>query len=97
MFTNQSEPVLRSYPQARISMAVLLPFFALLPVFHTGIALVFAVAEGIAALFPLRKKYGLKGAAVPFMCAITGIAIGAFLIAPLVTPTDILREAYRGF
>jgi hypothetical protein len=97
LFSSQGEPVLRRYRLARISMAVFLPVFTLLSVFHTGIALIFAVAGGIAALFPLRKKYGLKEAVVPFICAIAGIAIGAFLIAPLVTPAKLIQEAYFGF
>jgi hypothetical protein len=97
MFSNQPERVLRSYRLARISMAVFLPSFALLSVFHTGIVLVLAVAGGIAALFPLRKKYGLKGTAVPFICAIAGIAIGVFIIAPLAAPVKLIQEAYFGF
>jgi hypothetical protein len=97
LFSSQGEPVLRRYRLARISMAAILPFFAFLSVFHTGLALVLAVAGGTAALFPLRKKYGLKGALVPLICALSGTAVGAFLIAPLVTPAKLIQEAYRGF
>ena len=97
MFANQPEAALRSYRLARISMAAALPSFALLAVFHAGIAFALAVAGGTAALFPLRKKYGLKGAAVPLTCALAGAAIGAVLIAPLVKPMEIIQEVYRGF
>jgi hypothetical protein len=97
LFTHQSEPVLRSYRLARINLASVLPFFVLLSVYHTGIALTFAVIGGIVALFFLRKKYDLKAAAVPLMCALSGSAIGVFLISPLVKTTEIIREAYRGF
>jgi hypothetical protein len=97
MFSAQSEAVLRSCRLARISMAAVLPPFAILAVFHTGIALVLAVAGGIAALFMLRKKYGLKAAAAPLVCALSGAAAGVFLIAPLVTPMELITEAYRGF
>jgi hypothetical protein len=97
MFSSQPKEVLRSYRLARISMAAILPSFALLSVFHTGIALIFAVAGGIAILFPLRKKYGLKAAVVPLVCALSGAAVGAFLIAPLVTPRELIKEAHRGF
>jgi hypothetical protein len=96
-FSTQPEPVLRSYRLARISMAAILPPFALLSVFHTGLALVFAVAGGITALFPLRKKYGLKAAAAPLICALSGAAVGAFLIAPLAAPVKLIQEAYFGF
>jgi hypothetical protein len=97
VFTSQDETVLRSYRAARISMAVFLPFFSLMPVFHIGIALICAFAGGITALFMLRKKYGLKAAAAPLICALSGTAIGIFLITPLVTPTELIQEAYRGF
>jgi hypothetical protein len=97
MFTRQPEAVLRSYRLARISMAAALPSFALLAVFHAGIAFALAVAGGAAALFPLRKKYGLKGAAVPLICALAGAAVGAILIAPLVHPVELIQEAHRGF
>ena len=97
MFANQPEAVLRSYRLARISMAAALPAFALLAVFHAGIAFVLAALGGTAALFPLRKKYGLKGAALPLICALAGAAIGAVLIAPLVHPVELIQEAHRGF
>ena len=97
MFANQPEAVLRSYRLARISMAAALPAFALLAVFHAGIAFVLAALGGTAALFFLRKKYGLKVAALPLICALAGAAVGAVLIAPLVKPTEIIQEAYRGF
>lgn len=97
IFTNQPKEVLRSYRLARISMETVLPFFVLITVFHTGISLTLAAAGGIAALIPLRKKYGLKGAVVPLFCAIAGVLIGALLIRPLIRPTEILKEVYRGF
>jgi hypothetical protein len=78
-------------------METVLPFFVLITVFHTGISLTLAAAGGIAALIPLRKKYGLKGAVVPLFCAIAGVLIGALLIRPLIRPTEILKEVYRGF
>jgi hypothetical protein len=97
IFTNQPQAVLRSYRLARISMAAALPAFALLAVFHTGIAFALAAAGGSAALLLLRKKYGLKGAALPLICALAGVALGAVLITPLVKPTELIGEAYRGF
>jgi hypothetical protein len=97
MFANQGEPILRSYRLARISMATALPFFALLAAFHAGIALTLAVIGGGAALLLLRKQYGLKAAAAPLLCALSGAVLGVFLIVPLTRPTAILREAYHGF
>jgi hypothetical protein len=97
MFAGQGEAVLRSYRLARISMAAGLPLFALLSVFHAGIAVALAVTGGLAALFILRKKYSLKEAAAPLICALCGAVTGVFLIAPLVKPTEIIQEAYRGF
>jgi hypothetical protein len=78
-------------------MATALPFFALLAAFHAGIALTLAVIGGAAALPLLRKKYGLKAAAAPLLCALSGAALGVFLIAPLTRPTAILQEACHGF
>lgn len=98
MFADQGEAVLRSYRLARITMAVGLPLSAFLAVCHTGTALTLAVTGGIAALFLLRKKYGLKVAAAPLICTLCGAVIGAFLIAPLVKPAElIIQEVYRGF
>jgi hypothetical protein len=97
MFANQGEAALRSYRLARISMAIALPTFAPLAAFHAGLALALAVAGGIAALLLLRKNYGLKAAAAPLLCALSGAALGAFLIAPLAKPTAMLQEAYFGF
>jgi hypothetical protein len=97
LFAGQGAPVLRSYRLARTSMAVALPSFALLSLYHAGIALALAAAGGTAALFLLRKKYGWKGAAVPFLCALAGVAAGVLFLSPLVKPTEIIQEAYRGF
>jgi hypothetical protein len=97
MFAGQGEPVLRSYRLARISMAIALPSFALLSAIHAGGALALAAAGGIAALLLLRKSHGLKAAAAPLICALSGAALGAFLIVPLTKPTAMLREAYFGF
>jgi hypothetical protein len=97
LFANQPPAVLRSYRLARISMAAALPVFAVLAVFHAGAACTLAAAGGTAAVFFLRKKYGLKGAAAPLICAIAGAALGVFLIAPLVTAVELIPEAYRGF
>jgi hypothetical protein len=97
MFTDQPATVLRSYQLARTAMAAALPAFAFLAVIHAGIALALAVTAGGAALFLLRKKYGLRAAAAPLICALCGAVIGALFIAPLVKPAELMQEAYRGF
>jgi ABC-type Fe3+-siderophore transport system permease subunit len=97
LFTNQGEPVLRLYRLARINMAATLPFFIFLSVFHAGIAMALALTGGITVLFLLRRKYGLKGAAAPLICALTGTAIGVFLFTPLIHATLIIQEAHHGF
>jgi hypothetical protein len=69
----------------------------LLAMFHAGIALALAVMGGGTALLLLRKKYGLKAAAAPLLCALAGVVLGFFFIVPLARPTAILREARHGF
>jgi hypothetical protein len=97
LFANQPESVLRAYRLARTSMAIGLPSFALIAILHPIFAFGFAVAVGITALLLLRKKYGWKGAVVPLICALSGVAVGVLFIAPLLDQALIIKEVCHGF
>jgi hypothetical protein len=92
LFSRQPKSVLRSYGLAKISMAVGLPLFSILNLFHTGIAIALAAVGGITAFFLLRGKYGTKGALAPLLCAFSGIALGVMILTPLVKHLNSISE-----
>ena len=96
MFRGQPEKVLACYALARRCMAAAMPLSALAAVYSPVLALALSLAGGITGFLLLRKKYGVKGALVPFCCFLAGIPIGLFILSPLLSHVAALKEAYRG-
>jgi hypothetical protein len=96
MFRNQPEKVLACYSLAKYCMAVIMPLSALAAVFNLTLALVLSCVEGATGFLLLRKKYGVKGALVPLFCSLTGVLIGLYVAAPILSHARALKEAFRG-
>ena len=96
VFSQQPEKVLACYSLARRCMAVVMPLSAVAAAYKPALALAFSCAAGVTGFLFLRKKYGVKGALVPLLCALAGIAIGLCLLSPLRFHVQILKDAYHG-
>jgi hypothetical protein len=96
IFKEQPEEVLARYALAKRCMAAAMPISALAAVYSFPAALALSLAGGITGFLFLRKKYGIKGALVPFLCLIAGIAVGLFVFSPLFSHVVALKEAYGG-
>jgi hypothetical protein len=96
LFADQPATVLQQYSVTKKSMALGIPVCACITVFHIEIALVLALAGGLIAFLLLYKKYGVKGAAAPGICALAGVLIGRYLIHPLIQYAAAIQEVYHG-
>ena len=96
IFRDQPEKVLACYALVRRCMAVVMPLSAIAAAYKPALALALSCAAGAAGFLFLRKKYGVKGALVPLLCSLAGIAIGLFLLSPMRSHLRALKEVYRG-
>jgi hypothetical protein len=96
IFRAQGEKVLACYALARRCMALAIPLSALAAVYYPALALAFSLAGGGIGFLLLRKKYGVKGALAPLLCSLAGIPIGLYILSPLLSHVQALKEAYRG-
>jgi hypothetical protein len=96
LFGRQPEKVLACYSLARGCMAVAMPVSAVVSVYSFPAALALSLAGGITGFLILRKKYGVKGALVPFFCLSAGTAAGLLAVSPLLAHIRALKEAYGG-
>jgi hypothetical protein len=77
-------------------MASVMPLAALAAVYNPAFALALSLAGGGVGFLLLRRKYGIKGALVPLLCSLAGIPIGLYLLSPLLSHVQALKEAYHG-
>jgi hypothetical protein len=96
IFQSQPGEVLARYALAKYCMAIITPPSALAAAYSPLLALSLPLAGGVTGFLFLRKKYGLKGALVPLLCALAGILIGLYILSPILSHARALREAYRG-
>jgi hypothetical protein len=96
LFQDQPYAVLQSYAVARKSMAVIIPATALVSAVNIYLAAALSLVIGIAGFLLLFSRYGAKGAVTPFLCAVTGTAIGIFLLEPVVTHLLTIRRVFYG-
>jgi hypothetical protein len=96
IFRSQPEKVLARYALAKFCMAAAMPLSALAAAYSFPLALALSLIGGAIAFPLLRKKYGAKGALVPFLCLLAGTAAGFFVLSPLFSHVSALKEAYRG-
>jgi hypothetical protein len=96
IFRSQPEEVLARYALAKHCMAVITTLTALAAAYSPLLALFLPLAGGGAGFLFLRKKYGVKGALVPLLCALAGILIGLYILSPILSHVRALQEAYRG-
>lgn len=96
LFPSQPAMVLQQYALTKTSMALAIPVFSGITLFHIEVALALAFAAGIIAFLLLYKKYGVKGAAAPGICALSGVAIGYCILSPLTQYATNIKEVYRG-
>ncbi|MDR2160168.1 MAG: hypothetical protein LBP23_08910 [Treponema sp.] len=96
LFGRQPEKVLACYSLAKHCMAIIMPLSALAAVYSFPAALALSLTGGAIGFPLLRKKYGVKGALVPFLCLLTGATAGFFVLSPLFSHVTALKEAYGG-
>jgi hypothetical protein len=96
IFSGQPGQVLARYALAKRCMATAMPISALAAVHSPPIALAFSFLCGLIGFLLLRKKYGIKGALVPFFSCLAGASTGVFVVSPLLSHVLALKEAYGG-